>query len=159
MNNGKRFEQNFRKSVPDDIFYYRFKDSASSYYGGNERLRFSNNNICDCMLFDSNKLYLLELKSTKGKSIPFKNFRENQLKELALAQYYKNIIAGIVIEFSELDRAFFMCISDITDFMRIGSRKSIPIEYCVEKGIEIEITKKRVNNSFNVRKLLNEIGD
>ncbi len=158
MNNGKRLENNFKKSVPDDIFYYRFKDGTASWEKSS-LTRFQQKNICDCMLFDGNRLYLIELKSTKGKSIPFKNFRENQLKELALAQYYKNIIAGIVIEFSELDRAFFMYISDITDFMRIGSRKSIPIEYCVEKGIEIEITKKRVNNSFNVRKLLNEIGD
>ncbi len=158
MKSGKRFENNFKKSVPSNIFFYRFKDGTASWDKGS-LTRFQQKNICDCMLFDGSRLYLFELKSIKGKSIPFSNIRENQLKELSKAQKFKNIIAGIVIEFNELDRAFFMCISDITDFMRIGSRKSIPIEYCVEKGIEIEITKKRVNDSFNVRKLLNEIGD
>lgn len=157
MSTGKKFERNFKKSVPSEVFFYRFKDSASAYYGGNENLRFSNKNICDCMLFDGTKLYLLELKSTKGKSLPFGNIRENQLKELSLATYYQNIVSGLVIEFSDLDRCFFMNISDITDFMRIGSRKSIPIDYCADKGIEIEIKKKRVNNSFNIKKLLEEI--
>lgn len=156
-NKGKKLEENWKKSVPSDVFFYRFKDSASAYYGGNEHLRFSNKNICDCMLFDGSKLYLLELKSIKGKSIPFGNFKENQLKELSLAQYYKNTIAGIVIEFSDLDRSFFMNISNITDFIRQESRKSIPIEYCEEKGIEIEVTKKRVNNSFNIKKMILDI--
>lgn len=156
MNNGKRLESNFKKSVPNDIFYYRFKDGTASWDKGS-LTRFQQKNICDCMLFDGNRLYLIELKSTKGKSIPFGNFRENQLKELSMAQYFTNTVAGIVIEFSELDRAFFMRISDITDFIRKGERKSIPLDYCAEKGIEIEIKKKRVNNSFNIRKLLEEI--
>jgi len=156
MNSGKRLESNFKKSIPDDIFFYRFKDGSSAW-GGNDKVRFQSSNICDCLIFNGSKLYLLELKSTKGKSLPFTNIRENQLKELSKASLYKNIVAGIVIEFNELDRAFFMYISDVTDFMRIGSRKSIPIDYCADKGIEIEITKKKVNNSFNIKRLLEEI--
>lgn len=156
MNSGKRLESNFKKSIPDDIFFYRFKDGSSAW-GGNDKVRFQSSNICDCLIFNGSKLYLLELKSTKGKSLPFTNIRENQLKELSLATYYKNIVSGIVIEFSDLDRCFFMYIDTITDFIRIGSRKSVPIEYCEEKGIEIEIKKKKVNNSFNIKKLLEEI--
>ena len=32
-NLGKKFEENFKQSVPNEIFYYRFRDSGSSYYG------------------------------------------------------------------------------------------------------------------------------
>lgn len=156
MNVGKKFERNFKKSVPNDIFFYRFKDGSSAW-GGNDKVRFQSSNIADCELFDGTRLYLLELKSTKGKSLPFTNIRENQLKELSLATYYQNIVSGLVIEFSDLDRCFFMNISDITDFIRIGSRKSIPIDYCADKGIEIEIKKKRVNNSFNIKKMILDI--
>ena len=162
MNTGKRFEQNFKKSVPADVFYYRFKDGTSNWEH-NGIARFQATNICDCMLFDGNRLYLLELKSVKGKSIPFSNLKRNnkdkRLEELLLTTYFKNIVAGIIIEFSTLDRAFFMHINDITDFIRASDRKSIPLDYFVEKGIEIEIIKKRVNNGFNVKKLLSEIGD
>ena len=156
VKSGKRFENNFKKSVPSDIFFYRFKDGSSAW-GGNDKVRFQSSNICDCELFDGSRLYLLELKSIKGKSIPFGNIRENQLKELSEAQKFKNIIAGIVIEFNELDRVFFMHINDITDFIRASDRKSIPLDYFKEKGIEIEVIKKRVNNGFNVKKLLLDI--
>ena len=51
-NQGKIFETNFRKSIPQtpNIFYYRLKDTASSYYGGNEYLRFSQSNVADSFL-------------------------------------------------------------------------------------------------------------
>ena len=52
QNMGKRFEQNWRQSLPniDNLYYYRIKDSASSYYGGNEGLRFSQSNIADAFM-------------------------------------------------------------------------------------------------------------
>jgi len=156
MKTGKRFENNFKKSVPSDIFFYRFKDGSSAW-GGNDKVRFQSSNICDCELFDGNRLYLLELKSIKGKSIPFGNIRENQLKELSEAQKFKNIIAGIVIEFNELERAFFIDIKNVIEFMKTSDRKSIPLDYLEIEGIEIEVTKKRTNCNFNIRKLLSEV--
>lgn len=156
MKSGKRFENNFKKSVPSNIFFYRFKDGTASWDKGS-LTRFQQKNICDCMLFDGSRLYLFELKSIKGKSIPFSNIRENQLKELSKAQKFKNIIAGIVIEFNELDRAFFIDIKNVIEFMNTSDRKSIPLDYLEIEGIEIEVTKKKVNCNFNIRKLLNEI--
>lgn len=156
MNSGKRLESNFKKSIPDDIFFYRFKDGSSAW-GGNDKVRFQSSNICDCLIFNGSKLYLLELKSTKGKSLPFGNIRENQLKELSLATYYQNIVSGLVIEFSDLDRCFFIDIKNVIEFMNTSDRKSIPLDYLEIEGIEIEVTKKKVNCNFNIRKLLNEI--
>ncbi len=156
MKSGKRFENNFKKSVPSNIFYYRFKDGTASWDKGS-LTRFQQKNICDCELFDGSRLYLFELKSIKGKSIPFNNIRENQLKELSEAQKFKNIIAGIVIEFNELDRAFFIDIKNVIEFMNTSDRKSIPLDYLEIEGIEIEVTKKKVNCNFNIRKLLNKI--
>ena len=48
-NSGKVFEENFRLSIPSNVYYYRFRDTASTYYGGNNFLRFSNTNIADCL--------------------------------------------------------------------------------------------------------------
>ena len=31
MNSGKRFENNFKNSVPENVFYYRFRDGTSSW--------------------------------------------------------------------------------------------------------------------------------
>lgn len=39
-NIGKKFENNWKASMPNDIFYYRLKDQAQSF-GGASKLRFS----------------------------------------------------------------------------------------------------------------------
>ena len=61
-NVGKRFEENWKASIPSDVFYYRLKDQAQSF-GGCSNLRFSSKNPCDCFLFSSPYMYALELKS------------------------------------------------------------------------------------------------
>ena len=38
MNTGKQFEADFKASVPSDAWCYRLKDSAATYYGGNDNL-------------------------------------------------------------------------------------------------------------------------
>ena len=44
-NEGKKFEEDFKKSVPKNLFYYRFIDGTSAWDGGNAR--FQAKNICD----------------------------------------------------------------------------------------------------------------
>lgn len=157
MNKGKNFEQNFRKSIPEDIFYYRLKDTASSYYGGNDNLRFSQTNMCDSIMFDGNYLYLLELKNHKGKSLPFSCIRENQIKELALNSLFKNIKSCIIINFEELEECYCLFIDDIEHFIRQGDRKSIPVDYCRENGLKIEMVKLITNYKYNINKFLKGI--
>ena len=82
MTSGKRFEKNVKDSIPEEYFYYRFKDGTSSW-GGNDQVRFQARNICDSMLYNGYNLYLLELKSHKGKSLPLSCIRENQEKDFA----------------------------------------------------------------------------
>lgn len=153
MKSGKRLEDNFKKSIPDNIFYYRFKDGTSAWDGGNAR--FQAKNICDYLLFKK-QLYLIELKSHKGKSIPFSCIRDNQEKELLDARTY-NIECGLIIELSDIGRVFYLDIIDYHWFKQKTSKKSIPLSLLEEKGIEIEIIKKKVNIRLNINKLLEEL--
>jgi recombination protein U len=109
------------------------------------------------MLYNGSKLYLLELKSVKGKSLPFTNIRTNQIEELSKAHEFYNIYAGLVIEFSELNRAFFIDIKTVEEFISKGDRKSLPIDYIATNGIEIDVVKKKINSLFNIEKLLSEV--
>ena len=162
-NLGKAFEQNFRKSIPvcDDIFYYRLKDSASSYYGGNENLRFSQNNIADAFLFWSNEyrnfLFILEFKHHKGKSLPLSCIRENQLKEMTLASSKQNVIPMLIVFFSDVDKCFSLTIEQLNDFINKNDRKSIPYEYFEKNGIPIEVKKLKTNYRYDVLRWLNNI--
>ncbi len=156
INSGKRFEQNWKNSIPKDIFYYRFRDGSSSW-GGNDKVRFQQTNICDCLMFDGDYLYLLELKSTKGKSLPFNNIKKHQIDDLLWASEYANTICGLVIEFSDLTGCYFIEIGRFKAFYDSTNRKSIPIDYLRKNGIKIGIEKKKINSKFDVKKFINDV--
>lgn len=156
MNSGKRFENNFKNSVPKDIFYYRFRDGSSSW-GGNEKVRFQQTNICDCMLFDGKVLYLLELKSTKQKSLPFNNIKKHQIEDLLKAKKYSQIICGLIIEFSGLNECYFVEIEQFKGFYDNADRKSLPIDYCRKNGIKIDLEMKKINKKLDIKSMIEKI--
>ena len=155
MNSGKRFEQCFRKSVPSHVFYYRLKDSSNTWSNGNTR--FTLTSACDVVMFDGSILYLLELKSTKGKSLPLKNIKDHQISDLLAFSHFKNVLCGLVIEFSECNTCYFIEISLIDEFKRKSNRMSIPIDYCQNKGIKIDLKRLRVNATLDIDKFIQEI--
>lgn len=156
INSGKRFEQNWKKSIPKDIFYYRFRDGSSSW-GGNDKVRFQQTNICDCLMFDGDYLYLLELKSTKGKSLPFNNIKKHQIDDLLWASTYSNTICGLVIEFSKIAECYFIEINKFKVFYESTSRKSMPIDYLEKYGLKIDVERKKINSKFDVEKFINNV--
>ena len=156
MNSGKRFENNFKKSIPKDVYVYRFKDGSASW-GGNEKVRFQAKNICDFMLYKKPYLFLFELKSTKGKSLPNTNIKKHQLEDLLIASNYIGTVCGLLIEFSDCNTVYFIEIKEYDNFIKYNTRKSIPIEYLKEKGIEVETTKKKINIKLNIEKMLSQI--
>lgn len=162
-NLGKQFEQSFRKSIPetDNIYYYRLKDSASSYYGGNDSLRFSQSNIADAFMFYVNEymnlLLILEFKHHKGKSLPINCIRENQLKEMTLASKKTDVIPMLVVFFSDVEKCYSLKIEDVDIFIKNNDRKSIPLEFFEQYGIPIDVIKLRTNYKYNVEEWLKNI--
>lgn len=161
-NLGKIFEQNFRKSVPinDKTFYYRLKDSASSYYGGNENLRFSQNNIADAFMFYVGDmfsyLFILEFKNHKGKSLPINCIRDNQLKEMTEASKKTGVRPILIVFFSDIEKCYALDIEDVDNFIKSNDRKSIPLEYFEQNAKEIEVIKLRSNYRYNIEKWLKQ---
>ena len=155
MNSGKRFEQNFKKSIPKDIFFYRFRDGSSSW-GGNDKVRFQQTNICDCMMFDGEYLFLLELKSTKGKSLPYSNIKEHQIDDLLWASEFANVICGLVIEFADINECYFIEINEFEKYKDESNRKSLPIDFCRNKGIKIGVEKLKINSKFDIKQFLED---
>ncbi len=153
-NAGKQFEDEIKKSVPDDVFFYRFRDGTANFAGGqNENVRFQQSNICDCMLYNGT-LFLLELKSHKGKSLPFSAIRQNQVVDLSKASMYGGVVAGLIINFRDAERTFFVHIGKIEYFIAHEERKSIPLMWCEENGIEIPGKKLKVHFRWDLQKVL-----
>ena len=155
LNSGKRFEQNFKASVPPNVFCYRLKDGASAW-GGGTNTRFQCSNMCDYMLFD-NIMILAELKSHKGKSLPLKEIRENQVKEMLGADRFDGVHPMLIANFEDTGECFALPINRLQKFIEAGERKSIPIEYFVENAIKIPAKKKKVNTEYDLRVLFGEL--
>ena len=155
------FEQNFRKSIPETskIYYYRLKDSNNNW-NRSENIRFAQNNIADAFLYHcnngSNNLLILEYKSHKGKSLPLDCIRENQLREMLEASEKSGVIPMLIVFFSDVEKCFSLNIKHVEEFLRNNERKSIPIDYFEENGVEIEVIKLRTNYRYNVEKWLEE---
>lgn len=148
MNIGKIFEEEIKKSVPQGYFYYRFKDNAASF-GTGEGTRFTSHNICDCMVMGE-YLYLLELKSHKGSSIPFNCIRKNQIEEMSKVLHQK-IKPYFILNFREKEKTFAIEAKELKNFMETTERKSIPFDWCLKNGIEIIGTKKKVKYNYNLK--------
>ena len=157
-NQGKAFEQDFIKSVPDTVFHYRFRDGTAGFSGTkNENVRFQAQNICDFLLFDG-RLILLELKSHKGKSIPFSCIRENQLAELSKADNYSGIIPGLIFNFRDINKTYFVHIRHAYYYYYHADRKSYPLDWVQQYGVEIKAELKRTRYRYYVKEFLQEIG-
>ena len=127
MNQGKIFERDFAKSVPDYVLLYRIPDAAQSF-GGTSNLRFSRKNPFDFFLFDSKNriLYGIEAKTVKGKSISFERNKDehgeihyHQIEGLMKYNKYENAIFGFVIEFRQIETTVFI---DIDTFQELTDK-------------------------------------
>ena len=109
-NSGKVFEQDFRKSLDlddPDLFFYRFKDGTASW--GNQEnsfIRFQAKNISDCMIFFKRYLFIIELKSHKGKSLPFSCIKENQFQEMYNASFKNYVYPILIIFFPDIEECY-----------------------------------------------------
>ncbi len=153
-NSGKIFEQSFEKSLCKDIFRYKLRDSGG--WSRDSNTRFSTSNICDYVLYNMNtkQMFLLELKSTKGKSLPFGNIKEKQIKGLLDASDY-SIVCGFVINLS--GECYYLDIKDFNEFYNNTNRKSIPLSLLKEKGIFIPSKLLQKNYRYDLSGLLNEV--
>lgn len=153
-NEGKKFEEDFKKSIPEKYFVYRFKDGTANFNGTkNENVRFQAHNICDFEVFAEDKLFLFELKSYKGASIPLSGIRKTQLEEMLKASNYKNIEPYFLLNFRPLEKVYAIRVQNVQVFIEKAERKSIPVKWCIENGIEIKGVKKKVRFSYDLEEL------
>lgn len=159
-NQGKMFEQDFRASLDldnPDLFFYRFRDGTASWGDkNNPYVRFQQKNISDCMLFYKQTLFICELKSHKGKSLPFSCIKENQFEEMYKASFKKNVFPILIIFFSDIEKCFAIKMTDIIQFKAEKKSKSISLSFANEKGFKIEPRKLQTHYRFEVINFLDK---
>ena len=154
MNVGKEFESDIKNSVDrlkenKEIFFYRFKDSPISW-NNTSNTTFTVSNICDCLMFKSPKLALIELKTTKGKSYSITKKGFQQIDKLSKIEKFKNLITGFIINFRELELTYFITIENFLKFLKDTGKKSIRFSECEMYGKVIPQKVKRVRPYYTL---------
>lgn len=150
-NEGKLFEKHFRGSIPSSIYHYRLKDDTSGFAGIA--------NPCDIFIYRYPSMYLMELKSHKGLSIPFTAIRKAQWEGLDKAKDYKGIYAGVIVNMREHDITFYIPIENLLEFRDTCGKKSMNIEDMKKIGLVVGQTLKRKYYNYHIEDLLKEIED
>ena len=144
-NSGKRFEEDIKLSITDQ-FYLRLADSGG--WSDAKNTRFTPSNICDCVIFARDWLYLVELKSHKGKSIPVSCLK--QLPDL-LKISKSGVVPCFLLNFRDMEETYLLYASQVEEAL-IG-RKSVSIGFCREHGIVVVQHKKRVRFRYELSKI------
>ena len=148
MNEGKRFEENFKKSAKiDNLLLIRLQDAAG--WSDAENTRFTPSNVCDFILYNGIEMHLIELKSHKSTSIAF-----NQMKQIdKMIKYsYVNLKKYVIIEFRKYTTTVAIPVDKLIEFREATSKKSINLKECAEIGTIIPQTKKQVNYTYDLSK-------
>lgn len=155
QNIGKVFETQWKKSTPDHVLLYRLPDSAQSF-GVSNNLRFSAKSPFDYIMWDSikHKLYALELKTVRGKSISFERSKEDkgdihfhQINALNLWNRFDGITCGLIIEFREIEKTIFLDIEQMNRIIDMNTKKSFCFDDLDKYDIDYTIIKQTKNIS------------
>lgn len=150
-NEGKRFEEDFRNSVPANVFCYRIKDSSN--------FQQTTKNMCDFIIFESPYLWLLELKSTKANqfSTDEKIIKQHQIDSLYEANMnYTFIKSGFILNYrgrelktkTVLPETYFIPINKMREVYY--KEKNIHKDLAREIGIEIPYRKKITRYEYDI---------
>ena len=154
---GKRFEQDIRASIPPEFFIERYKDDTAGFKGVA--------NPADFRLYKYPFTFLWELKTHKGKSIPLSKIRNSQLKEMRKADPHYGVYCGFLLNYRDLEETYYITFRELTAWYytlndggdyepKAEGRKSIPVEWCRLYGTRIPQTKKIVRYTYNLSKVL-----
>lgn len=166
-NVGKKFEEQFKKSIPDYCFSHRLRDSAMSYNNSGVT-KFTWNNECDFFVFDckGKRLYAIELKSTKYNYMSFENQKDmkssrlikfHQIKSLYNMSRYEGVIPCFIFNFrdekNDTEKTYFQRIDDFVTMVRKIGKLSFTKQDLIDfNAIEIEGRKLRVNYIWDIDK-------
>jgi len=143
MTLGKSFEIDFKGSVPDEAYIRRVKDCGG--WSNATNTKFTPKNDCDFLLFINRRLYLLELKSHLGRSIPEKEIP--QLEELVKVQK-PFVLPCLVLNYRDYNLTYILSAQRATECLQ--TRKSIPLSWCEDYGKVIPQTLKRTHYKYNL---------
>ncbi len=152
MGPGKKFEQDFQKSVPTGFYFYRLRDAAGWRVGTDTRFTVSND--YDMFMFALGWLFAIELKTVKGKSISFKSLNPNQEMGLMRAAAHEGVQSGVLVFLRASDEIFWVPIWEWVSAKARLERKSLGLTELRDIGIAVSFRRPRTRIRVDVYKFV-----
>ena len=161
MNEGKIFENDFKASVPKDVYYLILHDSAIGFdvSGSKKRnkQRFSLKSPYDCILCSKGQMYCIELKTTKGSSFSFSGkspyIKIRQVKELCKASK-AGAISFLVLNFRRYGKTYAVKPDVFLNYISTLNKKSVNKSDMESIGILIDERKLKTHTRYNIALLI-----
>ena len=167
INYGKLFENDIKKSVPDDFYYLRLKDSAGFGSSSDKNVRFTSHNPFDALLQGLWTLFTLELKSSEGTSFSFSQepkksamIKYHQIIGLQEAGKHKGVVSGFLLNFRKTKHTYFLYIQDFIRFQDATDKKSLnEADVILNGGIIIDQRLLKTNYRYDILKLCQRLSE
>lgn len=146
-NPGKKFEEDFESSVPENLLCERYKDSP---------IRFRKvHNPADFWINTGKLVLLVECKSTKSVSLPLNNIGMEQVWKMIERTCKLNTFGGFAINFRSLSKTYFVFLEDFLYwYLCEYDRESLSLEWVRTHGYEIPSARKIKRYRYGVASLL-----
>jgi recombination protein U len=161
-NQGKLFEEDFKASVPKNVYYLRLHDPATSFLSNqtdsdHKTMRFSLKNPYDAVLCKNGQMYCVELKTVGGASASFFGktpvIKVRQVESLLSAKQKGGARAYLVIRFRRFQETYAIEPERFLAWMCQTNRKSLPISTARSIGIRLPEKKRRTRFRFDLSPL------
>ncbi len=153
-NPGKKFEEDFVKSIPDRCDVTRLKDAGG--WSNATNMRFTSSNPCDFIVFTEGrtldwnvKMYKLELKSVQGKSLPHSNIKDHQIDAMVKSEK-KGVLAKFIVNFRGANETYAISALSVKNDMLASGRKSLSLENAKLLGMKLPQTLKRTRYKYDL---------
>lgn len=142
MNEGKRWEDNFRKGMTKRCI--RLYDTTNGFAGVK--------NPCDFLYYLYPYQFMFECKSVKGQRLGYSYITKNQWENLQFFNGVYGVNPMIAVEFREVNRAFVIPFSYILRTHAQG-KKSVTVLDCENSQViqEIPCDYKRTNCTIRLQ--------
>ena len=135
MSLAKNFEHNIAEQLKNiGVFVYRLSDLVN---------KFGVSNPCDYFAYKHPNMYLLEMKTTAGSSLPLKNISDFQYNSMLESSKIKGMKPYFIIWYYDRDVTIAVPIEVIKD-IKETNKKSIRYDYNDKRIIKISGEKKKI---------------
>ena len=146
---GNKFQEDFFKSVPSNLYCERYKDAPTKFRAVN--------NPADFFLNTGYCLLQIECKTSKDNSFPLGNISMEQVWKMLCNTCKLNTHGGFLINFRKHNETYFVFVSDFIHWYLNRDRASIPIDWLKDHGYKVSQKLLRTRWRYGIQGLLDWI--